>query len=131
MAFSQKEKRQHYNDVAKGKKPVKTPSKFEPQRQVDYARGQADSRNEAAAIYKSKNSTPEQREGYKQRMAIKREAALTAKCKICGSPCDPKYDRCYACFKAGKTVPAAPAAVKSAKADKPTKSTKAAKSPNG
>jgi len=124
MGFTQKEKRQHYNDVAKKKKPVKNPSKFEPQRQIDYARGQADSRNEAAAIYKYHNSTPEQREGYKQRQTIARQAALTGKCKVCGKPCAEKYERCYDCFKAGKTVPAPAPVVK------PEKKT-AKKSPNG
>ena len=108
MGFTQKEKRQHYNDVANKKKPVKNPSKFEPQRQLDYARGQADSRNEAAAIFKYKNSTPEQREGYKQRQAIARQSQLTGKCKVCGKPCKPDYGQCYECFKAGKLAPAAP-----------------------
>ena len=120
MGFTQKEKRQHYNDVAKGKKPVKNPSKFEPQRQVDYARGQADSRNEAAAIFKYKNSTEEEREGYKQRQTIRRESQLTGKCKVCGKPCKPEYERCYDCFKAGKPIPVAKPEKKSGK-----------KSPNG
>jgi len=115
MGFTQKEKRQHYNDVYKGKKPVKKPSKFEPQRQIDYAKGQADSRNEAAAIFKYSNSTQEERDGYKQRQTIKRQETMTGACKVCGKPCNPKYERCYDCFKAGKTVPAAPAPKKSKK----------------
>ena len=99
--FTQKEKREHYNAVARKEKPVKDPSRFSPQTQLDYARGQAHARNEAAAIFKHNNSTPEEREGYKQRMAIKREATLTSKCKVCSKPCDPKYAQCYACYKAG------------------------------
>ena len=78
--FSQKEKRAHYNAVAKGEKPVKDPSKFPPQSQKDYARGQADARNEAAAIFMSRNATPEQKAAHKERKA----AALTGKCAVCG-----------------------------------------------
>jgi len=49
--FTQQEKRRHYGEVSRGEKPVKTPSKFEPQRQRDYAKGQVDARDEAASIY--------------------------------------------------------------------------------
>lgn len=107
MAFNQKEKREHYNAVAKGQKPVKDPSKFKPEIQVSYAKGQADARNESAAIYKYNQSTPQQRDEHKANQAAKRAATLTSKCKSCGKPCDSKYATCYACFKSGKNAPTA------------------------
>ena len=42
--FSQKEKRKHYNAVAKGEKPVKSNSKFNKKEQIAYAKGQRDAR---------------------------------------------------------------------------------------
>lgn len=74
VKFGQKEKRQHYTDVAKGTKPVKKDSKFSKKEQLAYARGQRDARNESARICAYKNATPEQREDYKQ----KRKAAYEA-----------------------------------------------------
>jgi hypothetical protein len=115
--FSQKEKRAHYNAVAKGEKPVKAPSKFPPQSQKDYARGQADARNEAAAIYMGRNSTPEQTAAYRERKA----AALTGKCGVCGKPCGSKYKQCYACYKSGNTAPIADGTAQKTAAATPAK----------
>jgi len=53
--FTPEEKRVHYRAVSKGEKPTKTPSKLEPQRQRDYAKGQVDARDEAAAIWGKQN----------------------------------------------------------------------------
>jgi len=50
--FSQREKRKHYSDVAKGKKPTKKDSKFSKQEQIAYAKGQANARNESAGLFK-------------------------------------------------------------------------------
>lgn len=72
--FGQKEKRQHYTDVAKGTKPVKKNSKFSKKEQLAYARGQRDARNESARICAYKNSTPEQREEYAAKQKAAREA---------------------------------------------------------
>lgn len=71
---TQKEKRIHYSQVAKGEKPVKANSKFSEAEQRAYARGQRDARNESARICKYKNSTPIEREAYKQ----KRKAQIAA-----------------------------------------------------
>jgi len=101
--FTQKQKREHYNAVAKGDKPVKDPSKYPAQTQKDYARGQAHARNEASALYKYHNSTEEQRNAYKERQAIRRQSTLTGTCKKCGQPCGATYQQCYACNKANKT----------------------------
>ena len=74
--FSQKEKRKHYTDVANGTVPVKANSKFTAAEQQAYARGQRDARNESAAIYAAKNSTPEERESHRLRKARERVAYL-------------------------------------------------------
>lgn len=64
--FSLKEKRKHYTDVASGKKLVKLNSKFTPEEQQAYARGQRDALNESARIFKWKISSPEERAAYKE-----------------------------------------------------------------
>jgi len=102
IIFSQKEKRAHFNAVARKEKAVKTPSKYSEQSQIDYARGQANARNEAAAIYRHRNSTLEQREEYKHQQALKRQATLIGTCTLCGKPCGATYKQCYACNKASK-----------------------------
>lgn len=71
--FSLREKRRHYTDVASGKKDVKKDSKFSPEEQRAYARGQRDALNEAARITKWKNSTPEENAAYKERKRKERE----------------------------------------------------------
>lgn len=72
--FSQKEKRQHYTDVASGKIPTKASSKYSDEVQRAYARGQRDALNEAARITKWKNSTPEENAAYKEQKRKEREA---------------------------------------------------------
>jgi len=122
--FTQKEKREHYNKVAKKEKSIKDPSKFSPQTQIDYARGQAHARNEHAAIFKYHNSTQEQRDAYKERQAIRRQTTLTGTCKKCGQPCGATYQQCYACNKASKAnneLAPLPSAYKSTTATKSTK----------
>lgn len=77
MAFKkimQKEKLQHYSEVAKGLKAVKSESKFSEAEQRAYARGQRDARNENNRLFKWKNSTPEEREAYKIKRAEERKA---------------------------------------------------------
>ena len=76
---SQKEKRIHYSQVAKGEKPVKANSKFSEAEQRAYARGQRDARNESARICKFKNSTPAEREAYKQKRKAERQAYKASK----------------------------------------------------
>lgn len=71
---SQKEKCIHYTQVANGKKSVKKNSKFSEAEQRSYAAGQRDARNESARICAYKNSTPEQRETYKQKKKAEVEA---------------------------------------------------------
>lgn len=71
---TQKEKRIHYSQVAKGEKPVKSNSKFSEAEQRAYARGQRDARNESARICKYKNSSPAEREAYKQKLKAERAA---------------------------------------------------------
>ena len=65
--FSPKEKLDHYTKIANGQKKVKGDSKFTEAEQIAYARGQRDARNEGIRQYAYKNSTPEQREAYKQK----------------------------------------------------------------
>ncbi len=77
--FSQKEKRKHYTDVANGTVPVKANSKFSPAEQQAYARGQRDARNESAAIYAVKNSTPEERESHRLKKAREKYEYLKQK----------------------------------------------------
>lgn len=72
---SQKEKRIHYTQVAKGEKPVKKGSKFTKKEQIAYAAGQRDARNESRRICAYKNATLEQRAAYKE----KRKAARAAR----------------------------------------------------
>lgn len=79
---SQKEKRIHYTQVAKGEKPVKENSKFTAEQQIAYAQGQRDARNEAARITAYKNSTPEQRKAYQEAQAAKRKAYLERKAAL-------------------------------------------------
>jgi len=55
QSFNPQEKREHYRAVSRGQKATKYPSKFEPQRQKDYAKGQVDARDEAASIWGRKN----------------------------------------------------------------------------
>ena len=54
-SFTQQEKRNHYRGVSKGEIPPKDPSKFGPQNQIDYAKGQVDARDEAAQIWGRQN----------------------------------------------------------------------------
>ena len=77
--FSQKEKRKHYTDVANGTVPVKANSKFTAAEQQAYARGQRDARNESAAIYAAKNSTPEERESHRLKKAREKYEYLKQK----------------------------------------------------
>ena len=77
--FSQKEKRKHYNAVAKGEKPVKSNSKFNKEEQIAYAKGQCDARNESARITAYKHSTDEQRSAYKKKQAERRKQYLESK----------------------------------------------------
>lgn len=70
--FSQKEKRIHYSQVADGSKAVKSGSKYSDAEQRAYARGQRDARNESRRICAYKNSTPEQRDAYRQKRAAER-----------------------------------------------------------
>ena len=82
MAFpkrTQKEKRVHYTQVANGTKAVKANSKFSEAEQRAYARGQRDARNESARICKYKNSTPIEREAYKQKRKAERAAYKASK----------------------------------------------------
>lgn len=79
---SQKEKRIHYTQVANGTKSVKQDSKFTPEQQIAYARGQRDARNEAARITAYKNSTTEQRKAYKEKKAAERKAYLERKAAL-------------------------------------------------
>lgn len=71
---TQREKRIHYSQVAKGEKPVKADSKFSEAEQRAYARGQRDARNESARICKYKNSTPLERAAYAERKRAERAA---------------------------------------------------------
>ena len=73
FGFSAKEKRDHYNKVAKGEKPVKENSKFSKAEQIAYARGQRDARNESLRMYAYKNATQEERDEYAYKQQIKRE----------------------------------------------------------
>lgn len=77
--FSQKEKRKHYNAVAKGEKPVKSNSKFGKKEQIAYAKGQRDARNESVRITAYKNSSAEQRSAYKKQQAERRKQYLENK----------------------------------------------------
>jgi len=74
MAFTRKEKRQHYTAVAKGEKPVKEKSKFSKKEQQAYARGQRDALNENARITAWHKSTPVEREEYKAKQKAKTDA---------------------------------------------------------
>ena len=73
FGFSAKEKRDHYNKVAKGEKPVKENSKFSKAEQIAYARGQRDARNEGLRMYAYKNATQEDRDAYAYKQQLKRE----------------------------------------------------------
>ena len=66
MRFNLKAKRDHYIKVANGTKPVKASSKFSPEEQLAYARGQRDARNEQIRIFAFLKATPEQRAAYKR-----------------------------------------------------------------
>lgn len=70
--FGLKEKREHYTAVAKGEKAVKADSKYSEAEQRAYARGQRDARNEAARVWKSQNSTAEEKQAYKDKKAAER-----------------------------------------------------------
>ena len=74
--FSMKEKRSHYNAVAKGEKKVKADSKFSKKEQIAYARGQADARNEEARVYAFNHSTNEQRKAYAEQRKKSRQDFL-------------------------------------------------------
>ena len=75
--FTWKEKRKHYTDVANGTKPVKANSKFTPEEQRAYARGQRDAMNDAAVGHMlGKNSTLSEAE--KLSFKEKRKAARQA-----------------------------------------------------
>ena len=50
-SFSGKEKREHYNAIARGEKPVKGDTFQEQAINAAYAAGQAHARNEAARIF--------------------------------------------------------------------------------
>ncbi len=69
--FSLKEKLKHYTEVANGKKKTKSESKYSDAEQKAYARGQRDARNEQRRIWKSNNSTPEEKQAYKDKNAIR------------------------------------------------------------
>ncbi len=77
--FTQKDKLQHYSDVANGKAEVKANSKFSKKEQQAYARGQRDARNENRRIYAIKNSTPLQRAEYSEKRAKERVKYLKNK----------------------------------------------------
>lgn len=70
--FSLKEKLKHYTKVANGKKKTKSESKYSDAEQKAYARGQRDARNEQRRIWKSNNSTPEEKQAYKDKKAAER-----------------------------------------------------------
>ncbi len=59
IIYTQKEKLEHFRDVAKGKKPTKKDSVYTAAEQRAYARGQRDARNEANANYVYKNGSDE------------------------------------------------------------------------
>lgn len=75
--FSWKEKRKHYTAVANGTKPVKANSKFTPEEQRAYARGQRDAMNDqAVGFVLGKNSKLSAAE--KQALKDKRKAERKA-----------------------------------------------------
>ena len=65
--FSQKQKHEHYTQIANGTKKVKDTSKYSEAEQIAYARGQRDARNEQRRIYAYNNATPLEREAYKNK----------------------------------------------------------------
>lgn len=79
--FSQKEKLQHYSDVASGVEATKKESKFTDAEQRAYARGQRDARNENRRIFAAKNATPEQKESFRLKRAKAKVAWLEEKAK--------------------------------------------------
>ena len=79
--FTKKEKAKHYEEVARGKKPTKKGSKYSKAEQMAYARGQDDARKEAQRDWKYKNSTPAEREKYREERRKSREEYLAKKNK--------------------------------------------------
>ncbi len=67
--FTQKEKLEHYKELANGGGKIKVDSKFSESEQRAYARGQADARIEQKRIFARKNSSPEKQLEYAEKQA--------------------------------------------------------------
>ena len=74
--FSNKEKREHYDNVASGKKATKKDSKFSAKEQRIYAKGRVDEMKEQSARYKSSHATEQEKRKYREEQRRKRNAYI-------------------------------------------------------